>query len=99
MNVEPFLAQRLTINDITGVSELRAVGRHAVEETEIEPAEEVSDDDLTKKLAEMYSAEEATEEKTEEAPAEEEQPEEKPAPTSFNDMKSALDAIRARLKK
>ena len=66
---------------------------------EIEPAEEVSDDDLTKKLAEMYSAEEATEEKTEEAPAEEEKPEEKPAPTSFNDMKSALDAIRARLKK
>ena len=35
----------------------------------------------------------------EEAPAEEEKPEEKPAPTSFNDMKSALDAIRARLKK
>ena len=66
---------------------------------EIEPAEEVSDDDLTQKLAEMYSAEEATEEKTEEAPAEEEKPEEKPAPTSFNDMKSALDAIRARLKK
>ena len=42
MNVEPFLAQRLTINEITGVSELRAVGRHAVEETEIEPAEEVT---------------------------------------------------------
>ena len=34
-----------------------------------------------------------------EAPAEEAKPAEKPAPTSFNDMKSALDAIRARLKK
>ena len=47
----------------------------------------------------MYSSEASAEEETEGAPEEEEKPEEKPAPTSFNDMKSALDAIRARLKK
>ena len=73
---------------------------------EIEPAEEVKDEDLTAKLNEMFAGDEAEPETEEaekaeepEAPTEEEKPAEKPAPTSFNDMKSALDAIRARLKK
>lgn len=69
------------------------------EPEQIEPAEDVHEDDITSKLAEMYGSDEEPEEKPE-APAEEEKPaEEKHAPTSFNDMKSALDAIRARLKK
>ena len=65
-------------------------------------AEDVEEEDLTAKLNEMFGGEETEEEEAKEAeetPAEEEKPEEKPAPTSFNDMKSALDAIRARLKK
>ena len=64
------------------------------EPEEIEPADEVGDEDLTAKLNEMYSKDEESESEPEPAPEEE-----KPAPTSFTDMKSALDAIRARLKK
>ena len=75
---------------------VRAAGLDG-EVEQIEPAEDVSEEELTSKLAEMYSSEDETE--SDEAPTGGEKPEEKPAPTSFNDMKSALDAIRARLKK
>ncbi len=58
----------------------------------IEPAEAIADEDVTAKLSDMIAEE----------PEAEEEPiviKEAPAPSTFNDMKSALDAIRARLKK
>ena len=69
------------------------------EPEEIEPAEPINEDDLSARLAKMYAETEDEElpvvKREEEAP----EPEEKQAPKSFTDMKSALDAIRARLKK
>lgn len=72
------------------------------EPEEIEPAEPVDDSDLSARLAKMY-ADTADEElpvvKREEEEEEPAPAPEKHAPTTFTDMKSALDAIRARLKK
>ena len=73
------------------------------EPEEIEPAAPIDENDLTARLAKMYAETEDEElpiVNREEEEKEEAQPEpEKHAPTSFTDMKSALDAIRARLKK
>lgn len=59
------------------------------EPEEIEPAAAVADEDVTAKLNDMIANE----------PAQEPLAEEPAAPASYTDMKSALDAIRARLKK
>jgi len=69
------------------------------EPEEIEPAQPVSEDDLSAKLSKMYAEQEDEEPLLEEKKEEPEPAPEKPAPKSFTDMKSALDAIRARLKK
>ena len=64
------------------------------EPEEIEPAEPVGDDEVSAKLAQMYSSS-ASEPAEEEKPAGEEKP---AAPTSFNDMMNALFASNARVK-
>lgn len=72
------------------------------EPEDIEPAAPIDESDLTARLAKMYAETEDEELPivNREEEKEEAQPEtEKHAPTSFTDMKSALDAIRARLKK
>lgn len=67
----------------------------------IEPAEPINEEDLSARLAKMYAETEDEELPivNRDEPEPEPEHEEKHAPTSFTDMKSALDAIRARLKK
>lgn len=104
--IEPETEPETAHNDDGDLADelIRSAGLDGAVE-EIEPAEQVSEEELSERLAKMYTDTDANTaadaDEPEPASTQEEAPpqEEKPSPTSFSDMKSALDAIRARLKK
>lgn len=78
----------IVVPDATADELIRSAGLFD-EPEQIEPAAEVADEDVTAKLNDMIANQ----------PAEEPLAEEAPTQANYTDMKSALDAIRARLKK